>query len=261
METFSAISMLFIIGGSVGYLLELFYRRIRHGKWINPGFLVGPFLPLYGVGTLLLYGICELGRTAFPDTVWGQILLLLLITFAMTAAELVTGLIFSEGLKVRLWDYSALWGNFRGIICPLFSLIWGLVGAFYLYVLHTPLTHAVAWLRENPFDTFFVGLFFGIFLVDFGYSSHVVANLRTFAKKSQSILGFEPLKVKMRILAAKNHLKAKFFLPFRNRNEVEDALTESGETANGEAVQPLGETGEGIQETVTDESSESARGK
>ena len=258
METFSAISMLFIIGGSVGYLLELFYRRIRHGKWINPGFLVGPFLPLYGVGTLLLYGICEFGRAFFPDTVWGQILLLLLITFAMTAAELVTGLIFSEGLKVRLWDYSALWGNFRGIICPLFSLIWGLVGAFYLYLLHTPLTHAVVWLRENPFDTFFVGLFFGIFLVDFGYSSHVVANLRAFAKRKQSILGFEPLKVKMRILAAKNHLKAKFFLPFRNRSEVEVALSDGTDTSTGEPLQPTTAEGGESQETVPDENAETA---
>ena len=123
MQAFSAIAMIFIIGGALGYLLELFYRRARHGKWINPGFLSGPFLPLYGVGTLLLFGICSLGDATFATTPWGKVFLILLITVAMTLAELVTGLIFAEGMKVRLWDYSGLWGNFRGIICPLFSLI------------------------------------------------------------------------------------------------------------------------------------------
>lgn len=226
MEAFSAISMIFIIGGALGYLLELFYRRARHGKWINPGFLSGPFLPLYGVGTLLLFAICSLGNATFAVTPGGKVLLILFITVAMTLAELVTGLIFAEGMKVRLWDYSDRWGNFHGIICPLFSLIWGAIGALYYFVLHRHLVTAVIWLRENPFDTFIVGMFFGIFLVDVCYSFHIVTRLRSFAKKHQSIIGFEPLKVRMRIRAKRLHLGGKFLFPFRNAREVEDAITE-----------------------------------
>lgn len=233
MEAFSAIAMIFIIGGALGYLLELFYRRARHGRWINPGFLSGPFLPLYGVGTLLLFGICSLGDATFAVTPWGKVLLILLITAAMTLAELVTGLIFAEGMKVRLWDYSDRWGNFRGIICPLFSMIWGAIGALYYFTLHRHLVTAVAWLRDNPFDTFIVGMFFGIFLVDVSYSFHIVTRLRALAKKSQSIIGFEPLKVRMRIRAKRLHGKGRFLFPFRNAREVEDAVTEERNAETG----------------------------
>ena len=226
METFSAISMIFILGGVLGYILELFYRRIRHGKWINPGFLAGPFLPLYGFGTLFLYILCLWGERTFAVTVLGKLCLLLLIAVVMTLVELITGLIFVYGMRVKLWDYSELWGNFKGIICPLFSLIWGLIGAFYYFVLHRYLLGAVAFLKENPFDTFIVGLFFGVFLVDVCYSFGVVTKLRALAKKSRSIIGLENLKVRLRTLAAAHHRGGKFLLPFRNDGEVEDAVNE-----------------------------------
>ena len=45
-------SLIFILGGTLGYFIELVFRRIVHKKWINPGFLTGPCLPLYGVGTV-----------------------------------------------------------------------------------------------------------------------------------------------------------------------------------------------------------------
>lgn len=35
----------------------------------------------------------------------------------MTLLELVAGLIFVKGFKVRLWDYTNDRGNFKGIIC------------------------------------------------------------------------------------------------------------------------------------------------
>ena len=49
-----SIFILFIIGAILGWILELFYRRfITMKKWINPGFLKGPYLPIYGIGVLM----------------------------------------------------------------------------------------------------------------------------------------------------------------------------------------------------------------
>lgn len=230
MESFAAISMIFIIGGALGYVLELFYRRIRHGRWINPGFLVGPFLPLYGLGTLLLFGLCTLGETHFSDGAAGKLVLLLLIAAAMTLAELMTGLFFTEGMHVRLWDYRDRWGNFRGIICPLFSLIWAAVGALYEFVLHTYLRVSVAWLKENPYDTFVVGVFFGIFLVDLCYSSRVITRLRALAKQNRLIIGMEALKVRLRARVSmstrRKQRRAPFLFPFRSTRDITDAMRE-----------------------------------
>ena len=54
MQLFLYFVFIFFIGSTLGYVLELFYRRIAGGKWVNPGFLIGPYLPIYGFGLCIL---------------------------------------------------------------------------------------------------------------------------------------------------------------------------------------------------------------
>ncbi len=42
----------------------------------------------------------------------------------ITGVEFLTGLVVNVGLKMNVWDYSGLPGNFLGQICPAFSLVW-----------------------------------------------------------------------------------------------------------------------------------------
>lgn len=98
-------------------MLELFYRRFFSGnnperRWINPGFLVGPYVPLYGFGLCILY---LLARLPLPGPQAVTVLLqLLIITVALTGIELLAGLLAEWIGHVRLWDYSDRWGNYRG---------------------------------------------------------------------------------------------------------------------------------------------------
>ena len=59
-QVFLIVLYLFFFGGVGGWVLELLFRRFFSGanperKWLNPGFLFGPCLPLYGFGTVLLF--------------------------------------------------------------------------------------------------------------------------------------------------------------------------------------------------------------
>ena len=55
------LAFLFFVGSLTGWVLELFYRRfVSQKKWVNPGFLSGPYLPIYGFGLVLLYLIASL---------------------------------------------------------------------------------------------------------------------------------------------------------------------------------------------------------
>ena len=45
----------------------------------------------------------------------------------ITVLELISGTILNIWLDLHIWDYSNMWGNFCGQICPLFSLIWCLL--------------------------------------------------------------------------------------------------------------------------------------
>lgn len=42
----------------------------------------------------------------------------------ITAAELLAGLLLNCWLGLGIWDYSGIWGNLWGQICPQFALLW-----------------------------------------------------------------------------------------------------------------------------------------
>jgi hypothetical protein len=152
---FFRFAALFFTGGIAGWVLELFFRRIVHHKWVNPGFLTGPLLPLYGFGLTALYYLTALPYD-WAGPFWLQyVLKILFIGIAMTVVELIAGLIFIKGMKIKLWDYSDRWGNFQGIICPLFSLIWTAIGAGYVFLLHPLFVNYTNWIFNNPLPFLF----------------------------------------------------------------------------------------------------------
>lgn len=186
--------LLFYLGGTLGWILELFYRRIFSAKkWMNPGFLVGPFLPLYGFGLWVLYGLASIDFSAIPP-VPRVFVRILLIGVAMTVIEYIAGKIFIVGMHVKLWDYSQKWGNIEGIICPEFSLYWTLLGAFYCYVIHPIFYHIVNWFFDNLVLSFFLGAFFGILIVDLFYSFRILSKIRKFAAENHLTVRLQTLQ-------------------------------------------------------------------
>lgn len=195
MNFFLTLCFLFALGSSFGWILELFFRRLFTAKkWINPGFLVGPCLPLYGFGLCTLYLLSSIKFSFLENGVLQAVFRILIIGLALTAIEYVAGKIFILGMKVKLWDYSGRKGNLEGIICPLFSLFWTILGGLYSLLLHPPITRLVEGFLTHPFVFFFLGIFFGILLVDFFYSARLLAKIRAFAKENHLVVRLEELK-------------------------------------------------------------------
>ena len=189
-------STLFVIGSLIGWVIELFFRRfVSQKKWMNPGFLTGPYLPIYGFGVLVLYGVSNLSFGITNQAV--DILVhVLVIGVGMTLVEFIAGLIFIKGLKIKLWDYSDRKGNIMGIICPSFSLIWLAVGSLYYFLLNPFLVEGIAWISDNLIYTYFVGMVIGAMLVDFAYSVHLATKLKDY--KELASLRFEDFKVELK---------------------------------------------------------------
>ena len=56
--------LLFFVYSVIGWIIELIYRWRDRGTPVNPGFLRGPWLPLYGTGAVLITkALHELERT------------------------------------------------------------------------------------------------------------------------------------------------------------------------------------------------------
>ena len=201
------ITTLFVIGSLFGWVLELFFRRfVSQKKWMNPGFLVGPYLPIYGFGVLILYFVSNIPLGIESKAV-DTILRILIIGIGMTLDEFVAGLIFIKGFKIKLWDYSNRKGNIMGIICPSFSLIWLAVGSLYYFLVNPVLVKGIIWLSNNLIYTYFVGSVIGAMIVDFAYSIHLATRIKEY--KELSNLRFEDfkkeLKRKIKNLLKKNN--------------------------------------------------------
>ena len=199
------VSTLFVIGSLLGWSLELFFRRfISQKKWMNPGFLMGPYLPIYGFGVTLLYGVSNI-NLGIESQIVDILIRILIIGIGMTLIEFVAGLIFIKGFKIKLWDYSNRKGNIMGIICPIFSLAWLVVGSLYYFLLNPVLVQGISWISENLVYTFFVGTVIGAMLVDTAYSVHLASKLKEL-KELQS-LRFEEFKKEFKKRV--NELKSK----------------------------------------------------
>ena len=83
-----------------------------------------------------------------------------------------------------------------GIICPIFSLAWLVVGSLYYFLINPFLVQGIAWLSENLIYTYFIGIVIGMMVVDFAYSVHLATKLKEF--KELQDLRFEEFKVQLR---------------------------------------------------------------
>ena len=182
-QIFLIVLYLFFFGAVGGWVLELLFRRFFSGanperKWLNPGFLFGPCLPLYGFGTVLLFILSELDHQlfgSFSGTFWYYPVMFVVMALAMTLLEYIVGVVSFKGFHLRLWDYSKLWGNIQGIICPLFTFFWGVLSLAYYFLLYPRLRKLVEWFVAHPLASFMVGVCFGIFLIDLCFSIHLGA--------------------------------------------------------------------------------------
>lgn len=216
MVVFIECALIFFIGAVSGWIMELFFRRAAHKKWVNPGFLSGPCLPLYGFGLLGLYAMSSIDLTFISNVYLQKVVLVLAITLAMTLLEYITGLIFIKGLKVKLWDYSTQKGNIQGIICPLFTVIWGAIGAAYNLLLHEPIKAVVAEFSVHLEFSFVVGILLGIFIIDNIHSFQVVAKIKKWATEHNVVVKYEQLKLNIRAARDKAAERASFLFPFRS---------------------------------------------
>ncbi|MGN1061039.1 MAG: hypothetical protein ACI4QN_04830 [Candidatus Coproplasma sp.] len=236
MTALLTLCFLFFVGSCIGWCIEVVFRRLFTAKkWINPGFLTGPYLPLYGFGVVGMYLICLIPIDV--GNYWlNSLIYVAIIGVAMTLIEYIAGLIFIKGMRVKLWDYSNRWGNIQGIICPLFSLFWLLVGALYYFVIDPFVIEWVEWFVSNMPFAFVVGFFFGVFTIDLCHSVNITVKIRKFAADHNVVVRYEKVKesIKESFDKLKNGVKdtahkipkARFFSPFKSANTLEQALSE-----------------------------------
>ena len=132
----------FLVYSFLGWLLETALAAARKRRLINRGFLNAPFSPTYGIAAVLFaIFLPELRSAPFFLFLGGMIL--------ATAMELVTGVLLERIFGQKWWDYSQEPWNFNGYICLKYSIIWGLLSLFCMYIGDPLLVAFTDWLPRG----------------------------------------------------------------------------------------------------------------
>lgn len=124
--TYEKLFWLFVIGSFVGVIIEGSFCLIAKGHWESHVLtLVGQFNALYGAGAVLFYSIIALLHNKKTITK------VVVITIVATILEYLCGVLLSDVLGMKAWDYSSSFLNYRGIICLNFTLGWGAAGLVF----------------------------------------------------------------------------------------------------------------------------------
>lgn len=145
MYNVDSVVLSFFIYCVLGWICEVIYCSVPKRKFINRGFLFGPYLPIYGFGAMTVILLLE----PVFDYWWAVFLLGMLITSAM---EYVTSFALEKLFKVKLWDYSNMKFNINGRVCLLNSTLFGLLCLFIVYVVNKPIYGFLSGLGDTLVD-------------------------------------------------------------------------------------------------------------
>ncbi len=266
-QAFLLYLFLFLTGSILGYGLEVFFRRLFTAKkWVNPGFMRGPWLPLYGFGVIIMFTVIVLLLTCLPSFSFynpfgcydfldkesgpnvADLLPICIMACSMILLEFVAGLIFVKGFKVKLWDYTNMKGNIMGIICPQFNLIWFALAVIFYYGLNPFVYKAAAASFDYMFGgeggvahfgfIFFLGLVYGIMLIDFINSAQVFARVRAWANKSGLASRYDEMRLKYKegVLTARARFQEAIPQEVKNVIEKGKEKAKEGEVVSQKAV-------------------------
>lgn len=109
----------FLIYAFLGWCMEVCYAAFKTHKFINRGFLIGSYCPLYGAGACAVLVLLDPVKNH-------PFLVFLLSAVITTMIELITGVVLEILYHKKWWDYSGRRFNFKGYICLEFTVIWGI---------------------------------------------------------------------------------------------------------------------------------------
>lgn len=162
-----------------GWIFESGNVSVRQKKWVNRGFMKGPWLPLYGSGALVIL----LSTLPFEQN---PIAVYFVSAISATILEYITGVVMLKLFKVRYWDYRYRKIQFQGHICLVSTIVWGFLGLLMVYIIHPPVVKLVgSW---NPEVVSIITFLITICIVyDFANSFREAMDLRGLITQAQEL--------------------------------------------------------------------------
>lgn len=175
MENLSTYLLLLMLYSFFGWICEVIYCSIPAGKFINRGFLIGPYCPIYGFGAIFV--LLLLGQ--YKDNVF------ILFGMSMIIAgiiEYITSYVLEKIFNLSLWDYSKRTFNINGRVCLENLLMFGVMALAVVYVINPFMMGIV--LSLSDFARKLIFTFFGVtVLIDLSLTVKVLRQIKDMASE------------------------------------------------------------------------------
>lgn len=170
MKYITYLFLLFILYSFIGYICEMINVAYKNKKIVNRGFLCGPILPIYGLGSIfILFALLRYKEDPIVVFVFGMII--------CSALEYFTSFILEKIFHNMWWDYFDFKYNLNGRICLFNSFLFG-IGAILIIYFVQPILDLFLQLFSRTFLNIIALVFAILFLLDVIYSFVVAFNLR-----------------------------------------------------------------------------------
>lgn len=161
-ENIVLIIQIILISAIFGFIYETIFYRIDLGYFVKRGYTIGPWLPIYATGGLLIY----LSNIKSKNNI-----LKIFINSAVMCGllEFIVGYLLLHISHIRLWDYNTEilnYGNIGGYICLRSVLFFGISGVFLMNIVLPLITKIINKYqsKKTEYITIFLG---GLFCIDF----------------------------------------------------------------------------------------------
>lgn len=159
-KNFYELVWIFIIYAFIGWCAEVSFAAVDNGKFVNRGFLNGPYCPIYGCGVVIVVAVL----TPIKESLFILFLGSMLLT---TVLEFLTGFILEKVFHNKWWDYSDKPFNIMGYVCLKFSILWGLACTFIMKVLH-PSIYKFITIIPHVLGIILLSIIMTAFFIDLG---------------------------------------------------------------------------------------------
>ena len=181
METLLDLVLLFFVFSFLGWCIEVTLKYRQYHRFINRGFLAGPWLPIYGSGAVLITAAMQL--VSRWDDGYGT-------TFAVSfflcgALEYGASWVMEKRFHARWWDYSQKPMNLHGRVWIGNLVLFGLGGVLIIEVLDPlflGLIGSLSLLRRQ----ILAGVLGSVFLADYIMSHFVLKLVKTGVERSEA---------------------------------------------------------------------------
>lgn len=155
--------------------MEVTCKFIQYKKFINRGFLIGPYCPIYGWGAL---AITILLKRYMEE----PLVLFVMSTLICSIIEYLTSYFMEKKYHARWWDYSNKKFNINGRICLETLIPFGILGVAIMYGTNPILFKLYNQIPQLVINILTVILFIG-FIVDNIISSNIISSINVEGNK------------------------------------------------------------------------------